>query len=258
MFEDTPEPEIAFHPINTKRLAGSLTFLCSDGQVNDSARDINWLWESAIGEYVDEIRSMGREDRYHPRANAFGGAHLLETDGPSNRSQKDLSRGELFLLTVDSFLFAERFSDEPVEINIQGKKTTALYKDLVKSEDDEKKRNVVKAKIKFAGEDRKFNGTTMIIDNGTIVVTEQHEGRDVPVIRIERYGSEDKTVVTVYKSTGEGEKKKISVPGRKIFWEIQNGLMWGDLYPHAQSVTAYMQRLDEPVISDVSEVEDEV
>lgn len=249
MFEESPES--VFNERNPKRLVETVTYVMCNGEKTENSEAIHALWNSVINTYISALEKSGKEPSLITRRNMFGADHVTKD---IDEAGKTSSRAELFFTAIDSLIFAERYTDSGVESTYGGNKNYSYAElEAEKVKDSDKiKANISHAEINFRGQDGKFNGTTLIVKNGSLMLRQRVGNDDFPVLEITRDKERDLTQMVVFIETDTGSRKIISVDSTKVFGNLKDAILWGNTYPYPQSVNAFTQGLVDPGINDGS------
>lgn len=213
MFEESSESIFSEH--NPKRLAETLTYVTCNGEKTENSKLIHALWNSVVKTYVSDLEKSGNEPSLITRRNEFGADHITKD---IDNVGKTPSRSELFFESVDSLIFAERYADSGVESTFGGNNNYS-YAELEEGKVkncDKIRANISHAEINFRGPDGKFNGTSLVVKNGSLILRQRVGNDDLPVLEITRDKGKDTTKMVVFIETDTSSRKEISVDSTKF------------------------------------------
>lgn len=248
MFEESPE--IEFNERNPKRLVETLAYVTCDGEVTDNSQAVLNLWNSVVDEYTVELKKKGTSPTLVSHRNAYGAEHITREIGGKVKAGIP-SRAELFFTAVDSLIFSERYSDVKVIANLGGKNKDYSYSELESGNVmnfETVRENIFHAEINFRGQDGKFNGTSLLVENNVLTLRQNMNGEDLPVLQIIRDKERELTKMVAFIDTTTGSRKVAITGSKKVFWDLKRSIMWGNTYPYPQSVSAFVQNMDGAIL----------
>lgn len=239
--------------INTTSLVDNLTYVSCEGRAVAEITQIAHLWSEAIELCSKKIAEEGNLSSLLVRTNQYGSTHIVE------RNESRLSGAELFFKACDSIVFGSRHSNVGVKVVENGKVKKELRYSVLErgvDEGDEIRSSQLNTEIEYRNKGQSL-GTRLVVEGNKMQVFQRMSGEkggnngpmngpEVLVFELEADSKEKQTRMTFFCiDTKTSSRVEITSDSSKAFWIMRNGLLFGNEYPHPDSIRSFKKQVAE-------------